>query len=69
MINPSELLFVRVEASEPLRDALDKLLRLPSASALTRAEQCEIAILNLQVSLALWHDSRKKRLTGSDQRR
>ncbi len=58
MINPSELLFVRVEASEPLRDALDKLLRLPSASALTRAEQCEIAILNQrQQSCAVRHHS------------
>jgi hypothetical protein len=60
MINPSELLFVRVEASEPLRNAIDKLLHMPGASALTREERCEIAALNLQIALAQWHYSRIK---------
>ena len=61
MINPSELLIVRVEASPSLRKAIDKLLHMPGASALTLEERYEIAALNLQITLAQWHDRRNKR--------
>jgi hypothetical protein len=65
MNNPSELLIVRVEASQSLRNTLEKLLQMPGASALTRDERCELAALNLQIALAQWHHIRSKHAGSS----
>jgi hypothetical protein len=60
MINPSELLFVRVEASNSLRSALEKLLCLSGASALTGDEHCEVSALRIQIWIAQLHAERNK---------
>ena len=59
MIPPSELLFVRVEASSALRSALEKLLLIRGSSALTAEERFEIVALNLQIELARWHKNHR----------
>jgi len=60
MIPPSELLFVRVEASSALRSALEKLLCLSGASALTGDEHCEVSALRIQIWMAQLHAARNK---------
>ena len=65
MINPSELLFVRVEASDSLRNALEKLLRLRGVADLTRDELREVSVLHIQVSLAQLQVARNKRFRDS----
>ncbi len=60
MIHPSELLFVRVEASRALRSALEKLLCLSGPSGLTGDEHCEVSLLRIQIWMAQLHAERNK---------
>lgn len=57
----SELTFVRVLAHDTMRVALEKLLRLSAAAALTHDELCEVSALQIQIAMAQRHAERSQR--------
>jgi hypothetical protein len=65
MNHPSDLTFIRVEANDSIRLAIEKLMKLPGVAVLTRDEHYEIEALRIQIWMAQLHAARNERSRAS----